>query len=233
MVVYENMVEAIFIERPNRFIAHCMLGGKMVIAHVKNTGRCKEILIPGAAVYLQGHNDPKRKTQYSLISVVKGERLINIDSQVPNKMVYEALLKGELKLPGINEELTYIKREHTYKHSRFDLYVETESSKGFIEIKGVTLENEGVAMFPDAPTERGVKHIYEIVEAKQEGYLSYILFVIQMSSVKHFEPNIKTHEAFARGLTFAKGEGITILAYDSLVSKDSIVLNEQIMCKKF
>ena len=231
MIIYENMIEAIFIKRPNRFIAHCMLGGEEVISHVKNTGRCKELLIEGATVYLQSNDDPKRKTKYSLICVQKGYRLINMDSQVPNKMVFEALNNGTITLPGVKGELIHLKAEQTYKQSRFDFYFETETQKGFIEVKGVTLEEDGIALFPDAPTERGLKHIYELIEAKEEGYLAYVIFVIQMKDVAYFVPNIKTHKEFGDGLVAAKSHGVEILAYDSIVTKESIGINKEVACK--
>lgn len=231
MIIYENMLKAVFIKRPNRFIAHCILDGEEVIAHVKNTGRCKELLIEGVTVYLQSNDDPKRKTKYSLISVEKGKRLINMDSQVPNKMVYKALSNKKIILPGVDGELTHLKGEQTYKASRFDFYFETETQKGFIEVKGVTLEEDGVVLFPDAPTERGLKHICELIEAKKEGYISYVIFVIQMENVKYFTPNIKTHAAFGEALALAKRQGVEVLAYDSIVTKDSIGINQEINCE--
>lgn len=228
MIIYENIVEAIFIERPNRFIAHCMLNDQIVIVHVKNTGRCKELLIKGAKVYLEYHNNPKRKTNYSLIAVQKGDRLINMDSQVPNKVVYEALNNKRIILPEVNGELTHIKGETTYRQSRFDFYFETKTQKGFIEVKGVTLEQDDIALFPDAPTERGIKHIYELIQAKKDGYLAYILFIIQMNQIKRFEPNINTHKEFGEALVFAKSQGVEILAYDSIIKKDSIIIDKPI-----
>ena len=228
MIIYDNMLEATFIKRPNRFIAHCMLGEEEVIAHVKNTGRCKELLIKGVRVYLQWNDNPNRKTKYSLISVQKGNRLINMDSQVPNKMVYEVLKNKIIVLPGTKGQLTHLKGEQTYKGSRFDFYFETETQKGFIEVKGVTLEEEGVVLFPDAPTQRGLKHIYELIEAKKEGYMAYVIFVIQMEGVKYFMPNIKTHKEFGEALKLAEDEGVRVLAYDSVVTKDSIEINQEI-----
>ena len=228
MIQYENIVEAIFKERPNRFIAHCFLEGEEVIAHVKNTGKCKELLVPGTTVYLQHHDNPKRKTAYSLIAVKKGERLINMDSQVPNKVCIEALKNGKLKLPGMGEQLDLIKGEYTYGNSRFDVYVERGDEKAFIEVKGVTLEEDGVVRFPDAPTERGVKHVYEMIEAVKEGYRGYILFVIQKDNVKYFEPNDTTHKAFGDALREAKKKGVEILAYDTKITKNSIVLGKEV-----
>ncbi|GAA0863027.1 DNA/RNA nuclease SfsA [Paraclostridium tenue] len=227
-MVYENMVKATFIKRPNRFIAHCMINGKEEIVHVKNTGKCKELLIEGCTVYLQEHDNPNRKTKYSLISVIKGNRLINMDSQVPNKVAYEALVNKDIILPGLNEEITYIKAEKTYKSSRFDIYIETENKKAFVEIKGVTLEEDGVVLFPDAKTERGVKHINELVEASKDGYISYILFVIQMKGVKYFTPNTKMHKEFADTLKNASLKGVNIIAYDCNVDYKSISINKKV-----
>ena len=232
MIIYDNMIEAIFIKRPNRFIAHCLLGNEEVKVHVKNTGRCKELLIPGARVYLQSNDDPNRKTKYSLISVQKGERLVNMDSQVPNKVVYQALINNIVTLPGITEEITYLKGEQTYQHSRFDFYFETKRQKGFIEVKGVTLEENEVVLFPDAPTERGLKHIYELIEAKKEGYLAYVFFLVQMNDVKYFTPNTKTHKEFGEALTLAKSQGIEIIVYDSLVTKEGIQINKPVEYKE-
>ena len=227
-MIYENMVKAKFIKRPNRFIAHCIVNGKEEIVHVKNTGKCRELLIEGCTVYLQEHDNPNRKTKYSLISVIKGDRLINMDSQVPNKVAYEALVNKDIILPGLNEEITYIKAEKTYKSSRFDIYIETENKKAFVEIKGVTLEEDGVVLFPDAKTERGVKHINELVEASKDGYISYILFVIQMKGVKYFTPNTKMHKEFADTLKNASLKGVNIIAYDCNVDYKYISINEKV-----
>lgn len=228
MIKYNNIVEATFVSRPNRFIAHCLLDGEKVIAHVKNTGRCKELLIPGVKVYLQHHDDPKRKTKYSLISVQKGNRLINMDSQVPNKVCYEALEKGSLILPDLQSPLSLIKREYTYNKSRFDAYVRAGEEEAFVEVKGVTLEEDGVVRFPDAPTERGVKHIYELMKAVGEGYKAYILFVIQMEDVAYFEPNMKTHQAFGEALIKAQKIGVHIMAYDTTVQPDGIEIRRPV-----
>lgn len=228
MIKYNNIVEATFKERPNRFIAHCLVGVEEVVVHVKNTGRCKELLIPGVTVYLEHHDNPKRKTNYSLIAVQKGDRLINMDSQVPNKVCYEALSVGNLKLPGLKGEINLIKGEYTYHNSRFDVYVKTSEEEAFVEVKGVTLEEDGIVRFPDAPTERGVKHIYELVDAVKEGYKAYILFVIQMENVKYFTPNNVTHKAFGEALGYAKSHGVQILAYDSIIRTDGIELNQAV-----
>ena len=178
-MIYANIVTGIFIKRPNRFIAHVIIDGREEKAHVKNTGRCRELLIPGALVYLQEHDNPKRKTRFSLIAVQKGDLLVNIDSQAPNYVFMEALNKG-LRLPNLNSPVSLIKPEALYGSSRFDFYVTAGGEKAYIEVKGVTLEDRGAAKFPDAPTERGVRHICELMDAVREGYLAYVVFVAQM-----------------------------------------------------
>jgi len=212
---YNNITEGIFLDRPNRFIAYAEIDGKVEMVHVKNTGRCKELLKKGVKVYLQRSDNPKRKTKYDLISVYKADKLINIDSQAPNKIGFELINRIF--------DVKYIKSECKYKKSRFDFYFETENEKAYLEVKGVTLEENGVVMFPDAPTERGVKHIKELIELKKEGYGAYILFVIQMNGIKYFTPNKKTHKEFAQILKIAENEGVRILAYDCIVSKDELI----------
>lgn len=224
---YSNIISGIFISRPNRFIANVMIDDKLELAHVKNTGRCKELLIPGVLVYLEKHNNPNRKTKYSLIAVQKENTLINIDSQAPNKVLFEALKEG-FQLPGLKDKVTYLKPETTYKNSRFDIYLESKNEKVFIEVKGVTLENDGVVLFPDAPTERGVKHIRELISAVEEGYLGYIVFIAQVKGIKYFTPNDSTDENFGIALREASNMGVNILAYDCLVEKDELKLNSQI-----
>lgn len=225
---YNKMVKAKFIERPNRFVAYCDINGEIEKIHVKNTGRCKELLVPGCEVYLEESNNPARATKYSLIAVKKGNRLINMDSQVTNKMVYEALEDKSLILPGFDEEITLIKPEKTYGNSRFDVYVEGETKKAFIEVKGCTLEIDGVVKFPDAKTERGVKHVKELIKAKEEGYLAYIILVIQMEGVLYFTPNVDMHKEFGDVLKCADEKGVKILAYDSKVEIDNIKLNKPV-----
>lgn len=220
---YDNIKKGKFILRPNRFIAHIEIDGKVEICHVKNTGRCKELLIPNTRVFVQENNNPKRKTKFSLISVIKEEKLINIDSQVPNKIVHEWISDGNLI-----KDITLIKPESKYKSSRFDFYIETEKRKAFIEVKGVTLENQGVVKFPDAPTERGVKHVKELCECVKEGYDAYIIFVVQMKNVLHFEPNVETHKEFADALKEAKKQGVNILAVDCEVKEDSIKIMDYV-----
>lgn len=221
---YLNIVEGTFISRPNRFIAHVMIDGKVEICHVKNTGRCKELLVDGARVYLEKSNNIKRKTAYSLISVEKGQRLINIDSQAPNKAFYEAISNRIILLPNFEEVIT-IKPEKAYGASRLDFYIENNNQKSFIEVKGVTLEENGVVSFPDAPTERGLKHIHELIKAKEEGYTPYIVFVVQMNHVKYLIPNDNTHKEFGEALRYAKEKGVHILAYECDVTPDSMTLN--------
>lgn len=216
---YDHMMKAIFKERLNRFIAKIEVDGEEVLAHVKNTGRCKELLVPNASVYVSFSNSETRKTKYDLIGVVKGERLINMDSQAPNKVVQEWLKTG-----GYFPDLKLIKPEKTYGKSRFDFYIEKSSQKAFIEVKGATLEEDGVVRFPDAPTERGVKHIYELIDCMEEGYEAYIIFVIQMKGVLYFTPNDVTHKAFGDALRKAEAKGVQILALDCHVTADSLEL---------
>ena len=223
---YENMTIGKFISRPNRCIANVEVDGKIEVCHVKNTGRCKELLIPNATVYIQRNDNPNRKTKFSLIGVLKGNKKINIDSQVTNKVVNEWISEGMLF-----KDVTLVKPECKYKNSRFDFYVETKSKKIFIEVKGATLEENGIVRFPDAPTERGVKHIHELVECINEGYEAYIIFVIQMKEVLYFTPNDLTHKAFGDALREAERKGVHILAIDSEVTEDSIELREYVEVK--
>ena len=220
---YERIETGRFLERPNRFIAYVEILGKKETVHVKNTGRCAELLIPGAIVYVQRSDNPERKTQWDLIAVEKGERMVNMDSQIPNKVVEEWIRSGNL-FPGA----TLVKPETTYGNSRFDLYIEVGERKIFMEVKGVTLEDNGVVRFPDAPTERGVKHVEELVTAVREGYESYLFFVVQMKGVKYFAPNMKTHAAFGEAMRKAREEGVNILAYECQVEKDSIEITKEV-----
>ncbi len=222
---YLSTHKAIFIRRPNRFIAHVLLNDKEEVVHVKNTGRCKEILKEGAEVILERAVNKNRKTRYSLIAAYKDRRLINIDSQVPNQVVYETLEQGDLPNFG---KLTQLKKEVTFANSRFDIYFETEKNKGYIEVKGVTLESEGETMFPDAPTVRGTKHVMEMIQAVEQGYQGYIFFVIQMKGVKSFTPNKKMDPEFARTLKEARERGVRLLAYDCYVSENMIKLGNRV-----
>ena len=220
---YERIRKAFFIERPNRFIAYVQLDGEKETVHVKNTGRCAELLVPGAPVYIQESVNPARKTKWDLIAVEKGKRMINMDSQIPNKAVQEWIEGGNL-FPDVR----LVRPETTYGNSRFDLYVEAGDSRIFIEVKGVTLEEDGVCRFPDAPSDRAVKHMEELVRAKKEGYETYVFFVIQMKDVRYFTPNTDTHPAFAEALKKAAAAGVKILAYDCEVTSDSITIREPV-----
>jgi len=224
-VKYKDIEKAIFIKRPNRFIAHVILNGKEEIVHVKNTGRCREILLPGTEVILEKAQNPNRKTAYSLIGGYKGNTLINIDSQVPNAVVFEGIRDN--KVHDIFD-VTKVRREVVYGNSRFDIYFETAIDKGFVEVKGVTLEENGAAMFPDAPTKRGTKHIYEMIEAVKKGYRGYILFLIQMKGVRYFTPHKEMDKPFAAALCKAWENGVKILAYDSRVTENEIVLDSPV-----
>lgn len=225
---YNNIEKGIFLSRPNRFIAQVLLDGNEETVHVKNTGRCKEILIPGTAVYLHRSVSPERKTKYDLIAAEKktenGTMLINIDSQIPNLCAEEFLLNTEFFGKGAK-----IRREVKYGNSRFDLYAENGEMTAFIEVKGVTLENGLSALFPDAPTERGVKHINELISAAREGFGAYIFFVIQMKGIREFSPNEKMHPEFAAALREAQLNGVKILAYDCTVTPDSLVINSPVV----
>ena len=214
---YTNTVRGIFRDRPNRFIAHVETGGILETVHVKNTGRCRELLVPGAEVILETSDNPARRTKYDLICVNKSGRWINMDSQVPNQVAADWILNGRLFPEKIS-----LKREKTYGNSRFDIYVESESRKAFIEVKGVTLEEDGIVRFPDAPTARGVKHLEELIRAHEDGYEVYLFLVIQMKAVKYFEPNWKTHPEFGNTLKRAADAGVKILAYDCMVTEDAI-----------
>ena len=224
---YKEVKKAVFLERPNRFIAKVLVDGKEETVHVKNTGRCKELLLKGSTVYLSVSDNPKRKTKYDLIGVDKktdtGLLKINMDSQIPNDIVEEWLKKGNLF-----SDKAKIKREVFYNKSRFDFYIEDGDRRIFLEVKGVTLEENGVAMFPDAPTERGIKHINELMDAVKEGLEGYIFFVIQMKNVSSFTPNYKTHPEFGDALKNAYSRGVKILAFDCIVTDDSIVIDKEI-----
>ena len=220
---YERIRKAFFIERPNRFIAYVQLDGEKETVHVKNTGRCAELLVPGAPVYIQESVNPARQTKWDLRAVEKGKRMINMDSQIPNKVVQEWIEGGNL-FPDVR----LVRPETTYGNSRFDLYVEAGDSRIFIEVKGVTLEEDGVCRFPDAPSDRAVKHMEELVRAKKEGYETYVFFVIQMKDVRYFTPNTDTHPAFAEALKKAAAAGVKILAYDCEVTSDSITIREPV-----
>ena len=221
---YERITQGSFLERPNRFLAYAELAGKREVVHVKNTGRCAELLTPGAVIYVQESDNPERKTKWDLIAVEKGDRLVNMDSQIPNRVVQEWIEAGNLF-----EDVRLVKPETVYGNSRFDLYVETgDNRKIFIEIKGVTLEEDGVVRFPDAPSERAVKHLGELMQAVKEGYEAYVFFVIQMKDVRYFTPNRETHPAFCDALKRARAAGVRVLAYDCVVDSDSITIHKEV-----
>lgn len=227
---YTNIRKATFLSRPNRFIAHCILNGEQVIAHVKNTGRCRELLVEGARVYLDEPTGRERKTKYDLIAVEKHCEdgrviLINMDSGAPNEAAAEFLINGRL-FPDAT-----IRREVTKGNSRFDFCIKQGEKTTFLEVKGVTLENDGIASFPDAPTERGVKHIEELIALKQQGYGAAILFVIQMKGVSEFRPNDKTHKAFGDALRRAEEAGVSIYAYDCIVTPEAMTLDQTVEVK--
>ena len=225
---YGNIKEARFLSRQNRFIATVEVDGVPTVVHVKNTGRCRELLVPGATVFLEKSDNPARKTQYDLVAVIKGERLINMDSQIPNAAAEEWIKSGAFK-----ENVSLVRREVTYGNSRFDLYVEYseadgELKKAFVEVKGVTLEDNGIVRFPDAPTERGIKHINELAECMKEGYEAYLLFVIQMKNVRYFEPDRNIHADFADTLKKAVRNGVTVLAYDCEGTPNSMEIKDSV-----
>ena len=220
---YKNIVKGTFIKRLNRFVAICKIYDEEVYCHVKNTGRCGEILIEGAECYLEKSDNPNRKYAYSLITVRKGERLINIDSQAPNKAAGEFLSSG-----GLGVQLQNLKAEKTYGNSRFDFYFELNGKKCFLEVKGVTLEKNGAVFFPDAPTERGAKHLIELCSCVKEGYGAYVLFVVQMKGADYFSPNDITDPDFSAALRQASCEGVKILAYDCFVSENEMIIKDEV-----
>jgi len=218
MRLYHQVIEGKFLARPNRFIAHVETEQGLEICHVKNTGRCRELLLPGATVYLSISENPLRKTRCDLIAVKKGNLLINMDSQAPNRAAAEAL-------PRLIPNLTRIKPEAVYGASRLDFYLEAGKRKIFMEVKGVTLEQDGLALFPDAPTQRGIKHLQELEKCAEAGYDALLLLVIQMKGVHAFSPNHITHPAFAQAFYHAKEKGVNILAYDCIITPDSMTLD--------
>lgn len=220
---YKNIVSGTFVSRPNRFIARVIIGDKEETVHVKNTGRCKELLIKGAQVFLAVSDNPLRKTRYDLVAVIKNGICINMDSYAPN------LAAGEwLKSSGLFSEDAQIKAEKTFGDSRFDFYIKDGERQAFLEVKGVTLEQDGIALFPDAPTLRGVKHINELVQCIEKGYEAYILFVIQMKGIKEFRPNDGTHQAFGDALRSAQKAGVKIIACDCRVTPEEMVIEKNI-----
>ena len=222
---YGKMVEGSFLDRPNRFIAHVEIDGKTEICHVKNTGRCRELLPAGTKVWCLDAQAPTRKTRYDLITVQKGERLINMDSQAPNAAAKEWLLAGGLG------KIESLKAESIYGASRFDFSFAKDGRECFLEVKGVTLENDGICAFPDAPTQRGAKHLRELAELARQGYGAYVLFVIQMEGVRYLHPNDATDKPFGDALRDARDAGVEIIAYDCKITADSMEIHEKVEVK--
>ena len=219
---YGKMVQGVFLARPNRFIAHVQIDGKLEVCHVKNTGRCRELLPAGAKVWCQESDNPARKTRFDLITVQKGERLINMDSQAPNAAAREWLLAGGLG------EITDLRPETVHGESRFDFSFTKDGKRCFLEVKGVTLENEGICAFPDAPTERGSKHLRGLTRAVEEGYGAYVLFVVQMENVRYLHPNDQTDPTFGRSLREAAAAGVKIIAMDCKVTPEAMDIHESL-----
>lgn len=217
---YQAVKKGIFLHRPNRFIAQVEIDGQTETVHVKNTGRCRELLIPGATVYLEESSNPNRKTRFDLIAVEKGDLLINMDAQAPNQVFWEWAESGVFR-----PELALLRPETTWGKSRFDFYWEGGGKRGFVEVKGVTLEVGGLALFPDAPTERGIKHLEELIACRQEGYEAAVCFVIQMAGMSAFAPNERTHPAFGEALRRARDAGVEVLAYGCRVWPDRLELD--------
>lgn len=229
-MIYSNVTEGTFKRRLNRFLAEVIIEGRTEQVHVRNTGRCKEILIGGTKVFLEKSDNSLRKTKYSIISACKGNMLINIDSQIPNTVVLESINDGKIE---DFSNLIDIKKEKTYKNSRFDIYYKRDNGQeGFIEIKGVTLEKEGIAMFPDAPTKRGTKHLCEMIDAVKEGYEGNIFFLIQMDGIYDFRPNTEMDRKFSQALGIAEIQGVNILIYNCTVDRNSIIINKKAQYKR-
>ena len=222
---YKQIVEAVFQERPNRFIAYVELLGKRETVHVKNTGRCRELLPAGAQVWCQKSDNPNRKTKYDLITVQKGERLINMDSQAPNTAAGEWLRSGGLG------EIENLKAESFHGDSRFDFSFTKDGKPCFLEVKGVTLEDDGVCAFPDAPTERGAKHLKGLAQAAKDGFGAYVLFVIQMADVKYLRPHDERDPAFGAALREAAENGVVVMAMDCAVKIDSMDIRLRVPVK--
>ncbi len=221
MKLYDQTIDGVFLDRPNRFIARVRIGEEIELCHVKNTGRCAELLVPGARVTLFVSGRQNRKTKYDLVAVQKGALYINMDSQAPNRAAAE-------KLPELFPGITRLQPEAAFGRSRLDFYIEQGEKKTFVEVKGVTLEEKGVALFPDAPTERGVRHLGELERCVRLGYGAAVLFVIQMKGVRLFMPNRRTHPAFADALLRAKAAGVEVLAYDCAVTGDGMTLDRPV-----
>lgn len=227
---YHEIVPGTFLRRENRFIGICLVHGKSERVHIRNTGRCAELFVPGTSVFLQYAPSPQKKTAYTLIALYKGERLINLDSLAPNKLVLEYLEQGNL-LPGMESAAEELRGEVRYGDSRLDGAFAVAGQKAYLEIKGVTLERDGAAYFPDAPTERGIRHIRELCRARREGCLAYLVFVIQMQGVSFFAPNYAAQPAFAQALQEAQSAGVAILAYDCRIQPDCLELGAPVPVK--
>lgn len=227
---YQQVEIAFFIERPNRFIAHCLnQQGEVIVAHVKNTGRGKEVLLPGAKVAVAYTPSLKRKTDYDLIAVKKGDNWFNIDSQLPNRLALEGILSGTIQLPSLIGKIVKFKREVRYRQSIFDIYLETDSGqKVFVEVKGMTLENKGIGAFPDAPTLRGLKHVKELVEARQEGYETYVLFIAQFEHLHLATINEAMQPELANIIRYGQLNDVNVLAYNCQVTADCVNLKQAI-----
>ena len=219
---YCNIREGVFISRPNRFIAMVELDGRTEVCHVKNTGRCRELLVPGAKVLLEESDNPARKTKYDLVQVYKNHTLVNMDSQMPNYLVREWILQGR----GF-PDASLVQMEKQYRNSRFDLYVEYQGKKAFIEVKGVTLEQDGTARFPDAPTERGIKHLNELARATEEGFCCIAAFVVQMEEIHEVRANVATHKEFGEALERAKIAGVKVVCMECRVTEDTLEITKE------
>ncbi len=222
-MTYPNIIPATFLARPNRFVAEVELGGEPLRCHVKNTGRCRELLLPGTPVWLTKSENPQRKTAYDLVTVQKGARLVNLDSQAPNACFREWAGAGHF-VPG----LSLLKGEQTFGHSRFDFYWEAGERRGFVEVKGVTLERDGAVYFPDAPTQRGVRHVEELIACRETGFEAAVFFVVQLEGATHFSPNQETHPAFGAVLRLAQQAGVDIYAMDCRVRPDALEIRQRV-----
>lgn len=218
---YGEILSAVFLSRPNRFIAHVLVEGEEVVCHVKNTGRCRELLRPEARVWLEKGTNPKRKTAYDLVTVEKGERLVNMDAQAPNKIFAEWALQLEAGIRSVRPEVAF-------EDSRLDFLLETEQGRHYVEVKGVTLEEGGHVFFPDAPTERGVRHLHTLMRAVEQGHRATVFFVVQMADVLDFSPNDSTDPAFGQALRQAAAAGVQVLAFTCQVTPEEVTMDRQI-----
>lgn len=218
---YGEILPAVFLSRPNRFIAHVLVEGEEVVCHVKNTGRCRELLRPEARVWLERGTNPKRKTAYDLVTVEKGRRLVNMDAQAPNKIFGEWALQLEAGIRSVRPEVAF-------EDSRLDFLLETEQGRHYVEVKGVTLEEGGHVFFPDAPTERGVRHLHTLMRAVEQGHRATVFFVVQMADVLDFSPNDSTDPAFGQALRQAAAAGVQVLAFTCQVTPEEVTMDHQI-----